>query len=81
MTITSPSLNAGVPSCPYDSFVSVTPQGGKDMRYIALIALALALAACGGGSSASHPSASPSSSAVPGLSSAQGKSICQDIAA
>jgi hypothetical protein len=53
------------------------------MRYIALLALALALAACGGtthSTAQSAPSSAPASSAVPGLSSAQGKSVCQDIA-
>lgn len=44
MTITSPSLNMSVASCPYGSVVSVAPRR-DDMRYIALLALALMLAA------------------------------------
>ena len=37
VTITSPSLNADVPSQPYGSVVQGASQGGYDMRYIALI--------------------------------------------
>ena len=56
------------------------------MRYIALIVLVLVLAACGSSAPVTHPSSAPasaiaSSSAAAGLTSAQGKSICQDIAA
>jgi len=53
------------------------------MRYSALMVLVLALAACGGSAPASQPSASPSSapSSSAALSNAQGKTICQDIAA
>jgi hypothetical protein len=47
VTVTSPTLNATVPSCPYGSVAAVTPKG-DDMRYIAPIVVVLALAACGG---------------------------------
>lgn len=46
-------VNAGVPSCLYGSFVPVVSKG-DDMRYIALVVLVLALAACG---SPSHTAA------------------------
>lgn len=56
------------------------------MRYIAIIVLALALAACGVGSSSSHPPAAPAqasstpASSPAGQTSAQGAMICQDLA-
>jgi hypothetical protein len=44
-------------------------------------ATALALAACGGAAPIAHPSSAPASAATSGLTSAQGTSTCNDIAA
>jgi len=51
------------------------------MRYIALIVLVLTMAACGSSAPIAQPSSAVASSVAPGLTSAQGKRICQDIAA
>jgi hypothetical protein len=64
VTITSPSLDVGVPSQPYGSFVPVASQGGNDMRFAVLLLVLLLAAGCGG-----TATSTPTQSAVPSATS------------